>query len=122
MLLIPTNKYPYTDFHEINLTWVIDMIKKLDIKCDDLEEYFKTTTDTMKDQIEYLTNWVNNYSDSWAKSVIEKYLATMIFVEISNSGYIIYYIPDTWDEITFNTTDLDISIPDVDYGHLVLSY
>lgn len=122
MRLIPTNKYPYTDFHELNLEWVIETLKALDIKCDDLEEYFKTTTDNMQAQIDYLTNWVNNYSDGWAKSVIEKYLATMIFVELSDSGYIIYYIPDTWDEITFNTTDLDISIPDVEYGHLVLSY
>lgn len=122
MRLIPTNKYPYTDFHEINLSWVIDMIKQLDIKCDDLEEYINTTTDSMKDQIEYLTNWVNNYSDSWAKSVIEKYITTSIFVELSDAGYIVYYIPDTWADVNFKTTGLDLIIPGYDYGHLVLDY
>lgn len=122
MRLIPTNRYPYTDFHELNLTWVIELIKKLDIKCDDLDEYVRTTTDSLQDQIDYLKNWVDNYSDSWAKSVIEKYLATMIFVEISDAGYIVYYIPDTWDEITFETTGVDVIIPGYDYGHLVLDY
>ena len=122
MLLIPTNKYPYTDFHEINLTWVIDIIKKLDVKCEDLEEYINTTTDSMKDQIEYLTNWVNNYTDSWAKSVIEKYITTSIFVELSDAGFIVYYIPDTWEEVNFKTTGLDLIIPGYDYGHLVLDY
>lgn len=116
------DKYPYTDFHEINLSWVIDIIKKLDFKCDDLEEYIKTTTDSMKDQIEYLTNWVNNYTDSWAKSVIEKYITTSIFVELSDAGFIVYYIPDTWEEVNFKTTGLDLIIPGYDYGHLVLDY
>lgn len=122
MRLIPTNKYPYTDFHELNLAWVIDLLMKLDIKCDDLEEYFNTTTDSMKDQIEYLTNWVNNYTDSWAKSVIEKYITTSIFVEISDAGFIVYYIPDTWEDVNFKTTGLDLIIPGYDYGHLVLDY
>ena len=114
--------YPYTNFHELDLSWVILKMKELNIKCSDLEEYFRTTTDSMQSQIDYLMNWVNNYSDSWAKSVIQKYLATMIFVEISDAGYIVYYIPDSWDEIVFNTTGLDINVPDVDFGHLVLSY
>lgn len=47
----------------------------------------------------------------------------MIFVEISNSGYIIYNIPENWESITFNTTGLDITLDlQPEYGHLVLSY
>ena len=116
------DKYPYTDFHEMNLSWLLDMMKKLGIEVKELKEQLDTFGDDMQAQIDYLMNWVNNYSDAWAKKVIEKYLATMIFVEISDAGYIVYYIPDSWDEINFNTTGLDVNMPDRDYGHLVLSY
>ena len=116
------NLFPYTDAHELNLDFLLGKMKELGIYVDDLKTKLDSMGDDLQAQIDYVTNWVNNYTDAWAKSVIEKYLATMIFVEISDSGYIIYYIPDSWDEITFNTTDLDISIPDVEYGHLVLSY
>lgn len=66
--------------------------------------------------------WINSYDTTFAEKIIREHLATMIFVEISTTGYIIYTIPDTWDEITFNTTGLDISVSDYGYGHLVLSY
>ena len=50
----------------------------------------------------------------------------MIFVTISDEGYIIYTIPKNWESITFNTTGLDIEnnigVGIYDYGHLVLSY
>lgn len=114
--------FPYTDLHDLNLDWIISKIKALGFDTEKLEEDLKDLSENLQDQIDYLTDWVNNYTDAWAKSVIEKYLASMIFVEITDAGYIVYFIPDSWDEITFNTTDLDITIPDVDYGHLVLSY
>ena len=116
------NKYPYTDFHELNLTWVIDIVKKLGYNVEDLTIQLDAFKDDIEAQLKIINEWIDNYTDAWAKSVIEKYLATMIFVEISDAGYIVYYIPDTWDEITFNTTQLDVNIDDVDYGHLVLSY
>ena len=116
------NTYPYTDAHELNLDFILKKMQELGITVDELKTKLDSMGGDLQAQIDYLTDWVNNYSDAWAKSVIEKYLATMIFVELSDSGYIIYYIPDSWEEITFNTTDLDISVPDVDYGHLVLSY
>ena len=69
---------------------------------------------------------IDNYNTSFAESIIREYLATMIFVTISDSGYIIYNIPANWKSITFNTTGLDISnnigVGNYDYGHLVLSY
>ena len=47
----------------------------------------------------------------------------MIFVEITDAGYVVYNIPGEWDRITFNTTELDIHLDlQTEYGHLVLSY
>lgn len=71
------------------------------------------------DQVQY---WIDHFDTTFAEKIIREHLATMIFVEISDAGYIVYYIPDSWDEIQFNTTDLDIFITGYDYGHLVLSY
>lgn len=56
------------------------------------------------------------------EKLIEAHLATMIFVQINDAGYITYYIPESWDNIEFNTTGLDINVTGYGYGHLVLSY
>lgn len=116
------DKYPYTDIHEMNLDWIISQVKKLGYDVTGLTEELNRYENDVNAQLEILNNWIDNYTDEWAKTVIEKYLATMIFVEINEAGYIIYYIPDSWSEIDFNTTGLDITIPNVEYGHLVLSY
>lgn len=79
--------------------------------------------DGIKNDLNVVQEWINNYDTSFAEKIIESYLATMIFVEITDTGYFVYYIPETWNDITFNTTELDISVPGVsEYGRLVLSY
>lgn len=82
--------------------------------------------DNLKKELQIVQNWINNFDTSYAESIIAQYLATMIFVTISDEGYIIYTIPKNWDGITFNTTGLDIGnnigVGNYDYGHLVLSY
>ena len=78
--------------------------------------------DELKAELKVVQDWIDNFDTSYAESIIREYLATMIFVEISDAGYFVYYIPERWDDITFNTTGLDITIPDTDYGRLVLSY
>lgn len=78
---------------------------------------------TLKNELAEVQKWIDDYDTSFAESVIQNYLATMIFVSISDSGYIIYNIPKNWDTITFNTTGLDIDLViQPEYGHLVLSY
>lgn len=76
----------------------------------------------LKKQIAEIEKTLENLDSVEVKKIVEKYLATMIFVEISNAGYIIYNIPERWDEIIFNTQGVDIDIENTEYGRLILSY
>lgn len=78
--------------------------------------------DELKKDVEFVKNWIDNYDTTTLENLLSEVLAKMIFVEISDAGYFMYYIPEGWEDITFNTTGLDIAIPDTDYGRLVLSY
>lgn len=108
-------------YYEI-LCKVVDYINNLietdKVQNDDIEK--------LKKEVQEIQNWIDNFDTSYAESIIAQYLATMIFVTISDEGYIIYNIPRNWGSITFNTTGLDIGnnigVGNYDYGHLVLSY
>lgn len=76
----------------------------------------------LKSELAEVQTWIENFDTSYAEEIIAEHLATMIFVTISDEGYFVYYIPETWEDITFNTTGLDITIDGYDYGRLVLSY
>lgn len=77
----------------------------------------------LKKELEAVNKWIDDFDTSYIEKIVTQYLSTMIFVEISNSGYIIYNIPENWESITFNTTGLDITLDlQPEYGHLVLSY
>lgn len=105
-------------YYEV-LCKVVDYINKL---IDD-EKTIIAQIDELRKELEIVQKWIDAFDTSFAEEIIKKYLATMIFVEISDSGYIVYYIPEHWSDITFNTTGLDIELPmQPNYGHLVLSY
>lgn len=77
----------------------------------------------LKKELDAVNKWIDDFDTSYIEKIVSQYLSTMIFVEISNSGYIIYNIPENWKSITFNTTGLDITLDlQPEYGHLVLSY
>lgn len=77
----------------------------------------------LKKELDAVNKWIDDFDTSYIEKIVTQYLSTMIFVEISNSGYIIYNIPENWESITFNTTALDITLDlQPEYGHLVLSY
>lgn len=87
------------------------------------DNVFANDINSLKDEVNTINNWIANFDTSYAESIIEKHIATMIFLEINDEGYIVYHIPESWDDITFNTTGLDISIPEYpEFGLLTLSY
>jgi len=76
----------------------------------------------LKSELVVVQKWIDDFDTSYIEKVVREYLATMIFVEISDAGYFIYYIPRTWKDIVFKTTGLDVEIADTEYGRLVLYY
>lgn len=79
--------------------------------------------ENLRKELAIVKAWIDNFSGEYLEKLIQEKIATMIFVEISDAGYIMYYIPDTWGDITFNTTELDIEVKEYpEYGRLVLSY
>lgn len=82
--------------------------------------------DVLRQEMDEVLAFMEKYREEAEKIIkeeIEKYIATMVFFGITNEGYFVAYIPESWDDITFNTTELDIFLPiQPEYGHLVLSY
>ena len=101
---------------------VIDYLNKMvedeNVLIDDVEQ--------LKSEMSTVQSWISSFDyDKLGKYVyqwLDDNLAKMIFVEITNAGYFVYYIPESWEDIKFNTTGLDINIKGTDYGRLVLNY
>ena len=127
------HKYPYSDFHELNADWLISAYKELIAEVDALDswkieheaeyEELKALYDDIisgnfpESMYVALYNWVVANSVSIIGSLIK-----MVFFELTDDGYFVAYIPDSWDDIQFATTGYDIIISGYDYGHLVLNY
>lgn len=127
------NKYPYTDFHELNFDIFITEFKsfvealgKLDSWATTHEEEYKE----LKEQVDKL--YAGDFPEEFVESLIKWYedhiveiigeFMKMIFFGITDDGYFVAYIPESWSDITFGTTGIDDFPAGIEYGHLTLSY
>ena len=128
------NQYPYINLTDLNLDYVLKHLKEFMLKVDGLEEWkaqheaeyaeLKALYDAIvsgnfpQSMIDALKNWLSvNALDLIGE------LVKMVIFNITDDGYFVAYLPESWDEIIFNTTGLDIDLPlQPEYGHLVLSY
>lgn len=86
------------------------------------DKIFGEELENLRADLTVVQEWIANFDRQNIEELVSNFVATMIFVEINNDGYIVYNMPESWDDIEFNTTGLDISVPNYDYGHLTLSY
>ena len=126
--------FPYTNFHDLNLDWILKVVKDLYYKVSNQEEWInehKKEYEELKefmDAIEAgdlpdavydkLKLWlINNY-----ESIMSE-LIKFISFSLNDAGYLVVTYPDSLDELIFNTTGLDI-FPALqpEYGHLTISY
>lgn len=91
---------------------------------------FDELVEEINSAIESLQKQIDAIDTDYIEKLIKELLANMIYVWISDAGYIVYYIPDSWNDITFNTIGLDYTnkqleeqghLASYDYGTLMLS-
>ena len=127
------SKYPYTDFHELNLDFLLKNYKfLLDslLKIDGWIDEHQTEYEQLKELYDAIVS--GNFPDEMKKALYDwtvqnaasiiQSLTLMVFFGITDDGYFYADIPESWQTIQFSTTGYDITIPDTEYGQLVLSY
>lgn len=124
------NKYPYTDFHELNADWLIQATQEMLDTVDQIngwKEQHEVEYQELKQLYDDLM--AGNYPESFEKSLenwIDKYGVDIIAKKIkavhfglTNDGYFCAFIPESWSNIHFDTvTDFNDPL----YGHLMLIY
>ena len=104
-------------YYEV-LCKVVNYINKLI----EQDKIFGDELSKLREDLATVQKWIDNYDTTYVKNLVEKFISNMIYVDISDSGYIIYHVPESWNDIKFYTTGLDITVPtESEYGHLVLS-
>lgn len=126
--------FPYTNFHDLNLDWILRVVKDLYQKVSTQEDWISVhqkeyeelkefmdaieTGDLPDTVYDKLKLWlINNY-----ESIMSE-LIKFISFSLNDAGYLVVTYPDSLNELVFNTTGLDIfPAQQPEYGHLTISY
>lgn len=127
-------EYPYTNLNDLNLDYILKTLKNYIDDIADLKEW-RETHEAEYEQLKELYDQImsGNFPPEvqaafvrWMRENATDIVGEMIknvFFGLTDAGYFVAYIPDSWADIIFNTTEYDIVIPLFEeYGHLVLSY
>lgn len=127
-------EFPHTRTYDSDLGWLIKTVSSYNETIAALDNWIETNTPKIEDftafkdalesgtlpagVVEGITTWLSTH----AADVISAYIKNVWF-GLTDAGYFVAYIPDSWNDITFKTTGLDILLDLMpEYGHLVLQY
>lgn len=127
------NIYPYMNENDLNLDYILKHLKEFMTIVESLVEW-KDRHEAEYEELKALYDDLmsGNFPPSFIKE-LEKWLkknaidlvgelVKMVFFALTDDGYFIAYIPESWSDILFGTSGLDDFPVGVDYGHLTLSY
>lgn len=77
-------------------------------------------TNQIDSELKELIENINDYMEKW----VEEYFSMKtVWFGLTDDGHFVAYIPDSWEDIIFNTTGYDITVSlQPEFGHLVLSF
>ena len=127
-------EFPHTRTYDSDLGWLIKCCKSVSEAIEALEKWKEEVQPQIDD---FLALWklieagqlppaIQNAIREWMRvNAIDLVgeLVKSVYFGITDAGYFVAYIPENWEEITFNTTEYDFHTDlQPQYGHLVLSY
>lgn len=126
-------EWPYTDPNRYNDDWLLTKMKELLHELEEIKDWQKEFSDLYEELNNYYKQLIAGtfpeplkqaFHDWMQKNAVDIVgnMVKNVFFGLTDTGYFIAYIPESWSDIIFNTTGLDVTISDVDYGHLILSY
>lgn len=126
-------EFPNTRTYDSDLGWLIKHVSSYDETIEALNQWIAENTPKLDDMEALYQALISGDLPEGVKIGIEKWcrenmqdligqMVQLVFFGITESGYFVAYIPESWTDIIFNTSGYDISIPDIDFGHLILSF
>ena len=126
--------FPHTRSYDTDLGWLIKTVTSYQDAIDTLNNWIESAEPRLEDLeaccaalesgdlpagvAEGITKWLQENAVTWLSAIIKN-----VWFGLTDSGYFVAYVPDSWSDIIFKTTGLDISIEfQPEYGHLVLQY
>ena len=131
---------PYTNYHSLNLDWLLKTVKKLDDLYQDLDidgilsdiraaiEGNTEAIESLNTRFQKLENgdYIENYIPAlaaWINANLQELVARIakfVVFGLTADGYFYADIPESWSEVQFSTGyDPEIS---TEYMHLILNY
>lgn len=126
-------EFPHTRTYDSDLGWLIKQCRTYGEAIDALNAWKSEIEPELNDYKQLydmimagtlpqaVQDGINAWMQLHAIDIVGE-LVKMVFFGITDDGYFVAYIPEGWDDIIFNTSGFDINTPDLDFGHLILSF
>ena len=127
-------EFPHTRTYDSDLGWLIARVNSYDETITALNAWIEENTPKIEDLEAFkealesgnLPDGVAEGITTWLTTHLAEVLSALIknvWFGLTDAGYFVAYVPDSWNDITFKTTGFDIILALMpDYGHLVLQY
>ena len=125
-------EFPNTRTYDNDLGWLIKNVKSSNDAIAALEAWKASAEGTISDLQTLLDNIaagnfpeeISSAIKNWIVRNFDDIVGTMIktvWFGLTDSGYFVAYIPESWQDIVFRTTGYDMTTDlQPDFGHLVL--
>ena len=125
-------EFPHTRTYDNDLGWLIKQVKSDVEALDALEKWKESAEGSIQDLQKLLDdiaagNFPKEISDAIKNWITVNFydivgdMAKTVWFGLTDAGYFVAYIPSSWDEVKFKTTEYDYTTElQPEFGHLVL--